>query len=83
MALVKTSMSLIGNGLNSLWLYRTADLKAAVIGANYFDGMSPQLNVGDFIMAATGIGGTVVPALLTVSDIADGEVTVIEFPIGT
>lgn len=50
MALVQNQVSLLvgANGF-ALWHYRTNDLKATIHGANYFNGVAGQLNVGDFI----------------------------------
>jgi hypothetical protein len=61
MALIKTNMALVGSGGgNGVYIYRTADLKATVAAANYFDGLAATLNVGDVIHVISGIGGTVV-----------------------
>ena len=50
MALVQTQFSLLvgANGFG-FWHYRTADANAAIHAANYFNGVAPILNVGDFI----------------------------------
>lgn len=77
MALDTKSLAHIGTGGgNNFYLYRTADVAASVAGAGYFNNASNILNVGDWIMACTGVGGTIVPKIYSVTANAAGVVTV-------
>lgn len=77
MALIKTNMGVAGQaGGNCVWIYRSADVKATIVAANYFNGMSAALNIGDVIHVFSGVGGTVVYTLVGVLANAAGVVTV-------
>lgn len=63
-----------GSGDQQLFLYRTADLLTGSAGVDvnesgYFNSVINDLNVGDIILAVTGIGGTVVASLLVVTSV--------------
>ena len=64
MALVQIQFSLLvgANGFG-YWHYRTADVKATVHAANYFNGVAPILNVGDFICVNAGDGNEITSVL--------------------
>jgi hypothetical protein len=61
MALDRTKLSccLVNSAGGEVWTYQTADLKAAVLAANYFLPAQPQLAPNDRIHCWTGIGGIV------------------------
>ena len=78
MALVLTSLGSFGQaGGNQAFLYRTADLAATVAGAGYFNNAANILNVGDWIFATTGIGGTVLGKIYVVTANTGTVVTVL------
>jgi hypothetical protein len=60
MALVQNMVSLLvgANGFG-YWHYRSADLKATIHAANYFNPIAAQLNVGDFICINAGDGNEI------------------------
>jgi hypothetical protein len=48
---LRNLQNLSGSGDSTkVWTYKTGDTKAAVKGANYFDGASGLLSVGDRLM---------------------------------
>jgi hypothetical protein len=67
MALVQNQVSLLvgANGF-ALWHYRTPDAKAAIHAANYFNPISSQLNVGDFI-AYNAVDATEMASVVSIS----------------
>lgn len=73
-----------GGSLNStmrrqkIWSYITADAKATLEGAGYFNSAADLLQIGDIIIAVTSYGGTEACRMYVVSDIASGVVTVIK-----
>jgi hypothetical protein len=62
MAFDKTDLGLESAALNSTlprtWLYTTADAKATVDSAGYFNKAAAELKVGDLIRAKCSTGGT-------------------------
>ncbi|MCK8785216.1 hypothetical protein M0638_12555 [Roseomonas sp. NAR14] len=64
-----------GNG-NAIWLYKTADAKATVVAAGYFNSAQPTLNQGDVIFARMSVGGSETGSILRVTAAAVGGVTV-------
>jgi hypothetical protein len=60
MALIATQVSLLvgANGFG-FWHYRSADVKATIHAANYFNPIASQLNVGDFICVNAGDGNEI------------------------
>ena len=70
MAFSKNSFSgNIGAGSKSLslYVYKTADTKAATIASGYFNDLVDTLEVGDIIMATTDTGTTPKAAFLSVA----------------
>lgn len=65
---------LYANGF-TLWHYKTADLKANVQAAGYFDEVAGTLRVDDWIIVAAG-DDTVI---FSVAGIVDGAVTLSSF----
>jgi hypothetical protein len=77
MALILTGLGQLGTaGGNNLFYYRTADAAATVAGASYFNNAANILNVGDVILAITGVGGTIVPKIYMVLTNTGSAVTV-------
>ncbi len=60
----------------TLWNYSTGDTLATVEGSGYFNETAPFVRTGDMVLANTGVGSTLVPAILSVSSVADNAVTV-------
>ncbi len=50
----------------TLWHYRTSDLAGSVDTAGYFNNAAAMLRAGDFIMANTNTGGTVLSGVFVV-----------------
>lgn len=77
MAFVNTALTSLatGNGF-TLWHYTTADTKADVNTAGYFNDASNNMNVGDIIEGYTSTGGTAVMSRYLVLSIAAGVVDV-------
>lgn len=67
-------------GAPSIWSYATADTKATVDTAGYFNSASKLVKVGDLIYALTGAGsgGTLAAALLVVNSNSGGVVDVVD-----
>ena len=63
-----------GNGHN-IFLYKSADVIATVIGSGYFNTFYERFNKGDVIIAVTDTGGTIAVDALVVSS-ATGATTV-------
>jgi hypothetical protein len=78
MAYSHPSLNLIGpaGAGPKLWMYSTADVKTAVDGAGYFNDAADDLQVGDIILANTGVGGTLQVWILYVASNAAGVVDV-------
>lgn len=65
-------------GAGGAYSYETADLKATVLAAGYFNPVQGTLNVNNRIHAWTGIGtGTVDYVDIAVSSVAPGAVAVL------
>ncbi len=56
-----------GPGKSKLWMYRTNDPLATVVGAGYFNGAAALLQVGDLILTALDVDGTPATRTLIVS----------------
>ncbi len=69
------SVMAYANGF-TIWNYQTADTLSTIKGSNYFDEAAPFIRKGDMIMATTETSGTIGAAILYVSNIADGVVSV-------
>lgn len=60
----------------TLWNYSTEDSLSTVKGAGYFNEISPFARAGDMILTNASNNSTLETAILSVSKIADGVVTV-------
>ena len=69
------SVMAYANGF-TLWNYSTDDALATVKGSGYFNETAPFVRTGDMVLANTGVGSTLIPAILSVSLVADNAVTV-------
>lgn len=72
------SVMAYANGF-TLWNYTTSDALSAVKGANYFDDIAPFARQGDMILTVADNQSTVAPAILAVTSISEGAVTVSDF----
>ena len=72
------SVMAYANGF-TLWNYNTADTLETVKGANYFDDIAPFARVGDMILTVADNQSTVAPAILAVTTISKGAVSVSDF----
>lgn len=59
-----------------LYVYKTADTKAATIASGYFNSLAKKLKVGDIILATTDTGGTPAAYALYVATNSGTVVTV-------
>ena len=68
----------LGAGSNAckLYVYKSADTKAATIASGYFNDIAGILDVGDIIIATTDTGTTPNAVLLFVATNSGGVVTV-------
>ena len=64
-----------GSGACKLFVYKTADTKAATVASGYFDTVSDIVEVGDIIMATTDTGTTAAAYALFVATNSGGVVT--------
>ncbi len=71
------SVMAYANGF-TLWNYTSSDSLDTVKGANYFDDIAPFARVGDMILTIADNQTTISPAILAVTSIADGAVSVSE-----
>lgn len=71
------SVMAYANGF-TLWNYTTADTLAAVKGNGYFDETAPFVRKGDMILVNASAEGTLEPAVLSVSEIVSGAVTIVQ-----
>lgn len=80
MALDLTKLYRQTSGIVGLHIYHTADAKATVAGANYFNSAVDELNQYDVIHAIYATGGTVLMSTYFVSAInrTTGVVTIKE-----
>ncbi len=69
------SVMAYANGF-TLWNYSTEDNLTAVKGTGYFNETAPFVRAGDMVLANTGVGSTLAPAILSVSSVADNVVAV-------
>lgn len=69
------SVMAYANGF-TLWNYQTSDTLEAVKGEGYFNDVSAFARKGDMILVVANNAAAVAPAILSVSDIAAGSVTV-------
>ena len=76
------SVMAYANGF-TLWNYTTADTLDSVKGANYFDDIAPFARVGDMILTVANNQSTVAPAILAVTSISSGTVSVSDFTTAT
>lgn len=72
------SVMAYANGF-TLWNYQTSDTVAAVIAEGYFNDISAFARKGDMILTVANNEAAVAPAVLAVTDIAAGSVTVSDF----
>ena len=72
------SVMAYANGF-TLWNYTSSDSLDTVKGANYFDDIAPFARLGDMILTVADNQSTVTPAILAVTSISDGAVTVSDF----
>ena len=77
MAYVPKNLSVLAyaNGF-TLWHYTTADTAAVVDSANYFNGASEMLRIGDMILANVETGGTMKAGIFLVNANSGGAVDV-------
>ena len=64
-----------GSASNKLFVYSTNDTKAAVIASGYFNNLTSVLNVGDMIMVAFDLDGTMGSAVIHIAGNTSGTVT--------
>lgn len=76
------SVMAYANGF-TLWNYTTTDALNDVKAENYFDDIAPFARIGDMILTVAEAQGTVSPAILAVTAIADSAVTVSDFTTST
>lgn len=69
------SVMAYANGF-TLWNYSTEDDLNTVKGSGYFNDIAPFARKGDMILTNAGTASTLEPAVLSVSSIEDGEVSV-------
>ena len=72
------SVMAYANGF-TLWNYSSSDALATIKGANYFDDIAPFARVGDMILTVADNQSTVAPAILAVTTISEGAVSVSDF----
>lgn len=72
------SVMAYANGF-TLWNYNTPDTLDTVSAAGYFNETSPFVRKGDMILTVANSESAVSPAILAVTDIASGSVTVANF----
>jgi hypothetical protein len=65
-----------GSLSQTLYVYKTADTKAATIASGYFNSLAKQLKIGDIILATTDTGTTAVSLALYVATNSGTVVTV-------
>ncbi len=69
------SVMAYANGF-TLWNYSSEDDLNTVKGSGYFNDIAPFARKGDMILTNAGTASTLEPAVLSVSSIEDGTVTV-------
>lgn len=72
------SVMAYANGF-TLWNYTTANELTAVKGEGYFNDIAPFARIGDMILTVAGPQNAVTPAILAVTAIDGGVVTVADF----
>lgn len=72
------SVMAYANGF-TLWNYNTPDSAETISAEGYFNETSPFARKGDMILVVANSEGAVSPAILAVTDIASGSVTVSDF----
>ena len=60
----------------TLWHYRTPDAAATVDNSGYFNGATPMLRVGDFVLVNAGVGVLPESGVVIVLSNANGVVDV-------
>ena len=65
-----------GSASNKLFVYSSDDTKATIIASGYFDDLSNIVGVGDMIMTAYDLDGTMSSILIQIDAITSGVVTV-------
>jgi hypothetical protein len=63
-------------GAPAMHRYSTSDTAATVDTTGYFNAVADEVRVGDVILAATGVGGTLATGLYQVRSISSGVVDV-------
>lgn len=69
------SVMAYANGF-TLWNYSSEDDLNTIKGGGYFNDIAPFARKGDMILTNAGTASTLEPAVLSVSSIEDGTVTV-------
>ena len=69
------SVMAYANGF-TLWYYQTPDTQATVTASGYFNDASAFARKGDMILTVANNGAAVAPAILAVTDVSAGSVTV-------
>lgn len=69
------SVMAYANGF-TLWNYTTEDTLETVKGTGYFNDISPFAKKGDMILTNASAQSSIEPAILSVSALSDGSVTV-------
>lgn len=69
------SVMAYANGF-TLWNYSSEDDLNTIKGSGYFNDIAPFARKGDMILTNAGTASTLEPAVLSVSSIEDGTVTV-------
>lgn len=69
------SVMAYANGF-TLWNYSTPDALSDVKASGYFNETAPFARIGDMILLTASSGSAVEPAIMAVTAIADGVVTV-------
>lgn len=72
------SVMAYANGF-TLWNYTTSDALADIKADGYFNDIAPFARIGDMILTVAGSQSTVTPAILAVTAIDSGAVTIADF----
>ena len=64
-----------GSASNKLFVYSSNDTKATIIASGYFDNLSDIVAVGDIIMVAFDLDGTMGSAVVHIAGNSSGTVT--------
>lgn len=72
------SVMAYANGF-TLWNYQTPDTAEIVTAAGYFNDISAFARKGDMILSIANSAAAIAPAMMAVTDVAAGSVTVSDF----